>query len=108
VRRADAEAPATLVAGGGYFGPPDEEGTVEIGYSVAPEWRGRGIARELAAALVARAWATPGVRRVVARTDETNAASMAVLHHCGFRCTGPGMEPGSRRFEHERGAPMAQ
>ncbi len=35
-----------LVAGrAGFHGPPDEVGTVEIGYSVAPDFRRRGRAR---------------------------------------------------------------
>ena len=45
----------TLVAGGGYFGPPAEDGTVEIGYSVCPEWHGLGFATEMASALAQRA-----------------------------------------------------
>src|SRR6185503_12468520 len=37
VRDADEEGPRALVGAGGYFGPPDAEGTVEVGYSVLPE-----------------------------------------------------------------------
>ena len=41
-----------LVGSAGFFGPPDESGTVEIGYEVAPERRRQGYASETAAALV--------------------------------------------------------
>src|SRR5260221_6587601 len=35
---------ANLVGGGGYLGPPDGNGCVEIGYSVSEQWRGAGNA----------------------------------------------------------------
>ena len=44
-----------LVGSAGFFGPPDETGTVEIGYEVAPEFRGRGFGAAGARALVERA-----------------------------------------------------
>ena len=99
VLRAEADRPATLVASCGYFGPP-ADGTVEIGYSTAPEWRGRGYAAEFVEALTARALATPGVRRVVAETHDDNAASIRVLERCGFHRVGPGRDPGFHRHEH--------
>jgi RimJ/RimL family protein N-acetyltransferase len=99
VRAADALAPATVVAGGGYFGPPSDDGVVEIGYSVCDEWRGRGYATELAGALAAHAAAQPGVTRVIAHTTAANPASIAVLERCGFIHVGPGAEPGTMRFE---------
>jgi len=34
-----------LVGCGGYLGPPDESGCVEIGYSICERWRGQGLAR---------------------------------------------------------------
>jgi ribosomal-protein-alanine N-acetyltransferase len=98
LRAADGQA-ATLVASGGYFGPPTGDGTVEIGYSVAPEWRARGLASEIVEALVARAFATPGVRRVAAEAHEENSASRRVLARCGFRQVGTGREPGFLRHE---------
>ena len=99
IRAADGDAPATVVAGGGYFGPPAFDGTVEIGYSVCPEWRGRGYATELARALVAHALSHPGVTRVIAHTTAGNPASIRVLQQSGFTCVGPGGEPGTLRFE---------
>jgi RimJ/RimL family protein N-acetyltransferase len=84
IRGADAEAPATVVAGGGYFGPPTDTGVVELGYSVCPEWRGRGYARELAGALAAHAARQPGVMRVIAHTTAANPTSIRVLEGSGF------------------------
>ena len=37
------EDPRTLVGWGGFKGPP-ADGVVEVGYAVAPDFRGRGIA----------------------------------------------------------------
>ena len=45
-------SPPTLVGAGGYFGPPDADGTVEIGYSVLPEWQRHGYATQMTEALV--------------------------------------------------------
>ena len=56
IRRATAGDSAALVACGGYFGPPLADGTVEIGYSVVPEWRRHGYATELVQALTKRAF----------------------------------------------------
>jgi [ribosomal protein S5]-alanine N-acetyltransferase len=100
IRAADTEAPATVVAGGGYFGPPTEEGVVELGYSVCPEWRGRGYATELASELAAHAAGQPGVTRVLAHTTAANPASIRVLERSGFALAGAGTEPGSLCFRY--------
>ncbi len=92
---------AMLVGAGGYFGPPAPEGTTEIGYSIMPGFRGRGLASELAGALVARALATPGVTRVIAHTRPDNVASVKVLERCGFFPAGAGSEPGTIRYVRE-------
>lgn len=91
-------APPMLVASGGYFGPP-VEGTLEIGYSVVPEFRGQGLASELIAALTERAFLTTGVERVRAHTTGDNVASQRALRRAGFVEQGPGEEPGTIRFE---------
>jgi RimJ/RimL family protein N-acetyltransferase len=86
--------PYAVVAGGelvgsaGFFGPPDESGTVEIGYEVAPEQRRQGYATETATALATWAIAQEGVRRIVAAPLPDNFASQRVLEHAGFRRTG--------------------
>jgi RimJ/RimL family protein N-acetyltransferase len=93
-----AVAGETLVGSVGFKGPPDEEATVEIGYSVLPQFQGKGYATEMAAALIARAAATGQVRRVVAQTTEENAPSRRVLAKLGFVSTGPGSDPDSTLF----------
>ncbi|GAB4014415.1 GNAT family N-acetyltransferase [Spirosoma koreense] len=76
--------PATLVANGGYFGPPDRTGTVVLGYSVSAEWRMKGIATELVSTLIDHAWRQEGVQRIIAHTLPDNLASINVLTKNGF------------------------
>jgi RimJ/RimL family protein N-acetyltransferase len=101
VREADAEGPRALVGAGGYFGPPDAEGSVEIGYSILPGWQRRGYASELARMLVERAFTFANIERVIAHTTEANPASITVLLRCGFQAEGAGRD-GYLRFERPR------
>ncbi|SFR56319.1 Protein N-acetyltransferase, RimJ/RimL family [Microbacterium azadirachtae] len=71
------------VGGFGFFGPPDESGTVEFGYGLVPSARGRGLATA-AVAEGLRIAAAHGAVRAIADTAETNAASLAVLARSGM------------------------
>ena len=77
--------PRELVAAVGYFGPPDPQGVVEIGFSVVTTWRGKGVATEGVRALVDRALKHTKVRKILARTKPDNASSISVLKKSGFR-----------------------
>jgi [ribosomal protein S5]-alanine N-acetyltransferase len=68
----------------GFHGPPDDSGTVEIGYSVVEQYRGRGLVGESAVAICDLAWSSPEVNRIIARTNSDNAPSAGVLRHAGF------------------------
>lgn len=97
-----AAAPV-LVASGGFKGPP-QDGVVEIGYSVLPQFQGRGFATEVVGGLVRWALGQPGVARVAAETEWANPASVCVLSKAGFVPAGPATEPGGARFELVGGA----
>jgi RimJ/RimL family protein N-acetyltransferase len=56
---------------------------VEVGYAVAADLWGRGLATEMARGLVAHAEAG-GLRDLVAYTEPTNAASRRVMEKLGF------------------------
>ena len=99
VREGDHEGPRALVGAGGYLGPPDPSGVVEIGFSILSEWQRRGYASEIVEALVTHAFAQPGVTQVIAHTTVSNVASVAVLTRCGFQPVGSGSQPESIRFE---------
>jgi RimJ/RimL family protein N-acetyltransferase len=98
VLRTEAGAARTLIGSGGYKGPP-ADGTVEVGYGIVSDQRRRGYATEVTRGLVARAFALPAVRRVIAETLPELTASIGVLRKCGFRPAGEGSEPGVIRFE---------
>ena len=104
VRPADTESSRALVGAGGYFGPADPAGAVEIGYSVLPEWQRRGYASEIVRMLVARAFTFDAIKQVNAHTTAANPASIAVLRRCGFIEAGVAREPGLVRFETRRPA----
>ena len=106
--RHTALQPSTLVGIGGFFGPPDDSGTVELGFAVLPVFRGRGHATEMVRTLADHALAQPGVERIVADSLVRDRPTQAVLLRNGFRIvTAP--EPGLVRCERTRsGGPVAE
>ncbi|SFQ35874.1 GNAT family N-acetyltransferase [Hymenobacter arizonensis] len=98
LRKATDDTPRTLIGAGGFMGPPDAEGSTEIGYSIAADWRQQGLATELVAGLVQQAAATGMVRQLVAHTDADNLASQQVLLRNGFEPAGHAPD-GRLRFE---------
>jgi RimJ/RimL family protein N-acetyltransferase len=58
---------------------------VDLGYAILPPYFGQGYAHEAAAASVAYARETVGLRRLVAITSPGNAASAALLEKIGMR-----------------------
>ena len=60
-------------------------GQAEIGWSLAPEARGRGIGAEAAGALLKLGFADLGFHRIDAKLDELNTASAALCERLGMR-----------------------
>ena len=86
-RAAVAKDTGRVVGRIGFHAPPDADGTVEVGYTVAPEHRRQGLALEMCRALLA--WgAENGAQRVLASVRPDNAASLAVVRRLGFEKTG--------------------
>jgi RimJ/RimL family protein N-acetyltransferase len=83
-----AEPEGVVVGHGGFHGPPDGDGAVEVAYSVDPAYRRRGYATAILAALLRRAGADPAVRVVRASIRPDNAASLATIAGFGFRKVG--------------------
>jgi len=76
-----------------FVGPPNEEGSVEIAYGVAPGFEGQGYATEAARLLIAHACADTRVRQVRAHTLPERNASTRILEKCGFQCRGELIDP---------------
>ena len=68
-------------------GEKRQGGVTEIGYFLAREAHGKGIAREAASGLIGQLFAE-GQRRVFADTDPDNLRSIALLERLGFRLEG--------------------
>jgi RimJ/RimL family protein N-acetyltransferase len=76
-------AEQALIGSGGFVGPP-HDGVVEIGYELAPAFRGKGLRTAAARALVEKALATPAVTMVIANTLAHDNPSTGVLRRLGF------------------------
>jgi RimJ/RimL family protein N-acetyltransferase len=73
-----------LVGNGGFKGKPDDAGTVEIGYAVAPAYRRKGLATEAAQGLIDFAFSHPQIQTVQAHTLAEENESVKVLRKVGM------------------------
>lgn len=74
-----------VIGSAGFFGPPDADGEVTIGYGmVEPEW-GQGYGTQAVARLVEICRAHGGVTAINADTDPDNIGSQRVLEKNGFK-----------------------
>jgi RimJ/RimL family protein N-acetyltransferase len=87
-RAAVAEPDGPVVGHAGFHGLPDEEGMVEVGYSVDPAHRRKGYARAMVRALLDWAASSDGVVRVRASISPDNEASLATIRGFGFEQVG--------------------
>lgn len=88
VRAVVLQPGGTVVGHAGFHGPPDGDGVVEVGYTIAPEHRGHGYAHAVLRALVDEATSLPAVRVVRATVGPDNLASLAVVRRGGFSHVG--------------------
>lgn len=88
-----AVADGMVVGHGGFHGPPDADGVVEVAYSVDPAHRRRGYAKAMLRSLLARADADPQVTAVRASIRPDNVGSRATIAGFGFRKVGEQWDP---------------
>lgn len=88
VRYAVVNGEGQAVGHGGFHGPPDPGGMVEVGYAVLPAHRRRGYASATLAELLRRATAAPEARVLRATVTPDNTASLATLAPFGFTRVG--------------------
>ena len=81
-----------LIGHVGFHDPPGPDGTVEVGYTVLPEYRRRGYALEAVEALFAWASREHGIQQFVASVGPWNAPSLGLVRKLGFTQTGVRMD----------------
>lgn len=92
-----AEGGAQLIGSGGFVGPPDD-GVVEFGYEIAPEFRHRGLGTAAARAMIDKAVDTAmatgsGLSTVIAHTLAEENPSTGLLRRIGFQRTAEFTDP---------------
>jgi GNAT superfamily N-acetyltransferase len=68
----------------GFKGTPDQDGEVEIGYGIAPDYRNRGYMTEAVRVLIAWAFDEVSCQAVFADPRQDNIASQRVLAKAGM------------------------
>lgn len=91
-------ADRTLIGDGGFKGKPDQNGVVELGYSIVPEYRKLGYATQVAQALIDFAFTHPEVNATAAHTSVKNIGSMKVLERAGMKVVGEMDDPEEGRM----------
>jgi RimJ/RimL family protein N-acetyltransferase len=81
VARESGEAVGSVAFGG----PVGSEGAVLVGYAMYPDHEGRGYATEAVRAMIAWAFAQPGVREVRALAPVWNTPALRVAENVGMR-----------------------
>jgi [ribosomal protein S5]-alanine N-acetyltransferase len=76
-----------------FFGEPNVDGEIEIGYGTYEDFRNHGYMSEAVGAMARWALRREGVRAIVAGAEKTNPASYRVLEKTGFvRCAEVGTQ----------------
>jgi RimJ/RimL family protein N-acetyltransferase len=88
VRAAISVPDGAVVGAGGFHGPPDSAGMVEMGYSTDPAYRRRGYAKAMVAELLRWAAGERSVTTVRASISPQNVASLATIAGFGFTHVG--------------------
>lgn len=84
----DGDDAGQVVGHIGYHAAPDEDGRVEVGYTVDPAYRRRGHARAMLQQAIETLEASNSVRVLRATVAPANMASLATLRGLGFTKTG--------------------
>ena len=73
----------------GFVGGPDQDGVVEVGYSIVPEYRKQGYATEMARSLIEWAIQEKSIKGITAACLNDNIGSIKVLEKIGMRQVEP-------------------
>ncbi len=79
------KADGVIIGDMGCKGGPNEEGIVEVGYSIIPEYRMHGYTTEMAHRLITWALQEQGIKVITAECLKDNLGSIKVLENVGMR-----------------------
>lgn len=96
------KADRKLIGMGGFKGAVNENGAVEIGYEISPDYQKQGLASEAAAGLIEQAFSQPKVGKVEAHTLPEENFSCRILRKCGLSKIGEKNDPEDGRIWHWR------
>jgi RimJ/RimL family protein N-acetyltransferase len=99
VLKSQDDAAGVAIGNGGFRGKPTADGTVEVGYSILPQFQNNGYASEAAGGLIEWAFSHSDVKRIIAETYPKLRGSIRVLEKNGFKLIGDGSDPGTVRYE---------
>ncbi len=72
------------IGGIGFKRCPNENGEVEVGFGIQPEYQGKGYITEALKEIIKWAFEQPQVSSVIAETEKTNTPSYRVLEKAGM------------------------
>ena len=82
-----------------FKGPPDQQGTIESGYSIVERYQRQGIGTEATRAIMRWAFEDPRVKQITAETFPELQASIKVMKGCGMTfLRASSSEPGAVRY----------
>lgn len=88
----EADGRRRLIGTIGFHGAPDEQGRLEVGYRIEPEFRRQGYTREAVRGMFDWASTEQGVHRFIASVRPDNEASLGLVRGFGFVQTGTQMD----------------
>lgn len=89
---ADGAGARKVIGTIGFHGAPDEQGRLEVGYRIEPEYRRQGYTREAVRGMFDWASREHGVRRFIASVRPDNDASLGLVRGLGFVHIGTQMD----------------
>ena len=79
-----SDAAGAIVGHGGLFRSPREEGEIEVGYALKPDYWGHGFATEITRLSLKVGFEQVGLGRIIGIAQAANAASRRVMEKCGM------------------------
>jgi len=83
----------TLIGDIGFKGKPDENGKIEIGYSIISEYRKQGFAKEIVEAFLKFGFSKTAVKVIEAQTKTDNIGSIKILERLAMKQSGTVEDP---------------